>query len=70
MDVTLVRVTNHTHYVVFGAYSHTDSGTASISDYVRQDAGGHMGAAGHVNHFSLSLIPVAFSPFGIGADIA
>ena len=37
VDVFLVRVTNHQHSQGFGAYWHTDAGTASIDDYVRQN---------------------------------
>ena len=37
MDVFLVRVTNHQHSVNFGAYWHTDAGTAGTDDYVHQD---------------------------------
>ena len=39
MDVFLVRVNNHQHSVTFGAYWHTDAGTAGTSDYVYQDTG-------------------------------
>ncbi len=37
VDVFLVRVTNHQHVVNFGAYWHTDAGTAGTDDYVHQD---------------------------------
>ena len=30
---------NHQHSVTFGAYWHTDAGTAGTSDYVHQDTG-------------------------------
>ena len=36
-DVYLVRVTNHQHSGSFGAYWHTDAGTADATDYVHQD---------------------------------
>ena len=39
VDVFLVRVNNHQHGVTFGAYWHTDAGTAGTSDYVHQDTG-------------------------------
>ena len=39
VDVFLVRVTNHQHGVTFGAYWHTDAGTAGTDDYVHQDTG-------------------------------
>ena len=39
VDVFLVRVTNHQHGVTFGAYWHTDAGTAGTSDYVHQNTG-------------------------------
>ena len=39
VDVFLVRVNNHQHSVTFGAYWHTDAGTAGTSDYVHQDTG-------------------------------
>ena len=37
VDVFLVRVNNHQHSVNFGAYWHTDAGTAGTDDYVHQD---------------------------------
>ena len=39
VDVFLVRVTNHQHDAAFGAYWHTDDGTAGTSDYVHQSTG-------------------------------
>ena len=40
MDVFLVRVINHEHpWEFFGAYWHTDVGTAGTDDYVPQDGG-------------------------------
>lgn len=39
IDVFLVRVTSHQHDVGFGAFWHTDPGTASGSDYEHQDSG-------------------------------
>ncbi len=37
VDVFLVRVTDHQHSVTFGAYWHTDAGTAGTDDYVHQN---------------------------------
>ena len=37
MDVFPVRVANYQHSVTFGAYWHTDAGTAGTDDYVHQD---------------------------------
>ena len=39
VDVFLVRVTNHQHNFTFGAYWHTDAGTAGTADYVHQNSG-------------------------------
>ena len=39
VDVFLVMVTNFQHNPTFGAYWHTDAGTAGTSDYVHQDTG-------------------------------
>lgn len=36
VDVFLVRVTNHEHNVIYGAYWQTEEGTADASDYVYQ----------------------------------
>ena len=43
MDVFLVRVTDHQHIVTFGAYWHTDAGTAGTDDYVHQNSGAAWG---------------------------
>ena len=37
VDVFLVRVRNHQHSATFGAYWHTDAGTAGTDDYVHQN---------------------------------
>ena len=39
VDVFLVRVADHQHSVTFGAYWHTDAGTAGTDDYVHQNSG-------------------------------
>ena len=39
VDVYLVRVTDHQHDVTFGAYWHTDAGTAGTDDYDQQNSG-------------------------------
>ena len=44
VDVFLVRVTDHQHSVNFGAYWHTDAGTAGTDDYVHQDTGAIWGS--------------------------
>ena len=39
VDVFLVLVSDHVHSVTFGAYWHTDAGTAGTSDYHHQNSG-------------------------------
>ena len=39
VDVFLIRVADHEHSATFGAYWHTDAGTADTSDYVHQNTG-------------------------------